>query len=255
MRAVKAVFKKQFKSSVQNPEMLIQFLIFPFMAFMMTRFVGTDAMMDDILYFAPYIGQDFFDAMAANMPNLVTMMAGMFAGMALIPAVAGIIAEDKEKTSLRFLIMAGVKPSAYLVGVGSVILFVSALTSLAFAFVGEFRGMDFAIFMGAMLSGVTASIVLGAAIGIISKGQQSATALAMPIAMVLGFGPMMAQFNDNVARALNIFYSQQINIIADYITIGTDTPLWQSFAIMWANILVLAILFAIVYAKKGLTTS
>jgi len=252
MRSVKAVFKKQFKGSVQNPEMLIQFMIYPFMAFIMSMFVGTDAMAGDILYHAPDIGQYLIDAMMANMPNLVTMMATMFAGMALIPAVAGIIAEDKEKKSLRFLIMAGVKPPAYLIGVGSVILFVSALTSVAFAFVGEFRGMDFLIFMGAMLSGVAASIVLGAAIGIFVKSQQSATALSMPIAMILGFGPMMAQFNDTVARGLHIFYSQQINLVVDYITVGADTPLWQSFAIIWGNVAVLSVLFAVIYMKKGL---
>jgi len=248
MRSVKAVFKKQFKGTVQNPETLIQFMIYPLMAFIMSIFMDMEGMTETLMNYAPHM----VDAMLANMPNLVTMMAAMFAGMALIPAVAGIIAEDTEKKSLRFLIMAGVKPPAYLIGVGSVIFFASIFTSVAFGFVGEFRGTDFLIFVGTMMSGVAASIVLGATIGILTKNQQSATALSMPISLILGFGPMMAQFNDRVATVLHVFYSQQINVVVDYLTIGTETPLWQSFVIIWANVVVLGVLFMIVYAKKGL---
>jgi len=248
MRNAKAIFNKQFKSTIQSPETLIQFMIFPLVAFMMGMFVDMGSVADDLRYYNPAMA----DAMIANMPNLVTMMAAMFAGMALVPAVAGIIAEDKEKKSLRFLVMAGVKPSAYLIGVGSVIFFVSIFTSLAFAFIEGFSRTDFLIFTATMLSGVAASIVLGATIGIFVNSQQSATALAMPIALVLGFGPMMAQFSDTIARVLHIFYSQQINIVVDYLNGGAAAPLWQSFAIIWGNVAVLGVLFAVVYAKKGL---
>jgi len=245
MNNVKAIYKKQFKGSVKNPETLIQFMIYPVMAFAMGFVTNLD--------FSEYgLPQEMLDAMMANMPNLVTMMACMFAGMALIPTVAGIIAEDIERKSMRFLLMAGVKPTAYLIGVGSVIFLVSILTSVAFSFIGGFSGVDFWIFTASMLSGVMASIVLGAIIGMLTKNQQSATALSMPIAMVLGFGPMMAQFNDTAARVLHIFYTQQLNIVANYLEFGGDTPLWQAFAIIWANILVLGILFVVVYRKKGL---
>jgi len=245
MNNVKAIFKKQFKGSVKNPETLIQFMIYPVMAFVMGFVTNFD--------FSDYgLPQEMLDAMMANMPNMVTMMACMFAGMALIPAVAGIIAEDIERKSMRFLLMAGVKPTAYLIGVGSVIFLVSILTSVVFSFIGGFSGLDFWIFTASMLSGVVASTAMGAIIGILTKNQQSATALSMPIAMVLGFGPMIAQFNETAARVLNIFYTQQLNVVANYLEFGGDTPLWQSFAIMWANILVLGISFVIVYRKKGL---
>jgi len=243
MNNVKAIYKKQFKGSVKNPEILIQFMIYPVMAFVMGFVTNFDI---------EGVPQDILDAMMANMPNLVTMMACMFAGMALIPVVAGIIAEDIERKSMRFLLMAGVKPMAYLIGVGSVIFLVSILASVAFSFIGGFGGLDFWIFTASMLTGVAASIVMGAIIGILTKNQQSATALSMPIALVLGFGPMMAQFNETAARVLHIFYTQQLNVIAGYLEFGGDTPLWQSFAIMWANILVLGILFVVVYRKKGL---
>jgi len=244
MRSLKAIFKKQLKGTIKNPEILIQFMIFPLLAFLMTFMMDVD--FEDVPY-------DIAIMMQANMPNLVIMQATIFAGMALIPAVAGIIAEDIEKKSLRFLVMAGVKPPAYLLGVGSVIFIVSAFTSAAFGLIEGFNLQNFLIFTAAMMSGVAASIVLGATIGILTKNQQTATALSMPAAMVLGFGPMMAQFNDTIARVLHIFYTQQLNVVSDYLTKGiTDTPLWLSFTIMWANVAVLSVLFAIVYMKKGL---
>jgi len=247
MNSTKAIFKKQFKGTVKNPETLIQFMMFPLMAFLMGFFTNVD--------FEGYgLPQEIIDAMAANMPNLATMMATMFAGMALIPTVAGIIAEDIEKKSLRFLVMAGVKPSAYLVGVGGVILFVSLFTSFAFGFVASFSGLDLLIFIAALMSGITASVVLGATIGILTKNQQAATAVSMPIAMAIGFGPMAAQFNDTVARVLHVLYTQQLNVVADYLNgvQGIATPLWQSFAIIWGNVAVLGVLFIIAYRKKGM---
>ena len=244
MRNIKAIFKKQLKGTIKSPEILIQFIIFPLIAFLMSIIVVTDF---------EGVPEDIAAAITANMPNMVTMQATIFAGMGLITVIAGIVAEDIEKKSLRFLMMAGVKPGSYLLGVSGVIFFASFFTSVAFSFIGEFRGVDFWIFTGAMMSGVTGSIVLGATIGILTKNQQSASGLALPIAIVLGFGPMMAQFNETLARYLHIFYTQQLNVVANYLsTGGGETALWQSFAIMWANVAVLGLLFAIAYAKRGL---
>jgi len=245
MRSLKAIFKKQIKDTLKNIPTLINFIIFPLVAFAMSFIMPTG--------FGEEIPAEIAELLAAGMPNMVLMMAAIFAGMGLIPAVAGIIAEDIEKKSLRFLNMAGVKPPAYLLGVGSVTFLLSIGTSIAFGIISDFSGRAFWVFVASMLSGVAASIVLGATIGIFCKNQQAATGLSMPFAMILGFGPMMAQFNDTIARALHVFYTQQLNVIADYLTLGTsETPLWQAFAIMWANVAVLAVLFAVVYKKKGL---
>ena len=244
MRSVRAVFKKQLKGTVKNPEILIQFIIFPLLAFVLNLLMVTDF---------EGVPDDIVEIIVAGMPNMVTMQATIFAGMGLITVMAGIVAEDIEKKSLRFLMMAGVKPQAYLLGVSSVIFIASFFTSVAFSFVGAFNGLDFWIFTGAMMSGVTGSIVLGASIGMLVMNQQSASAFALPIAIILGFGPMMAQFNDRIGQFLHFIYTQQLNVIANYLTTGGgETPLWQSFVIIWANVLVLIVLFCIAFVKKGL---
>ena len=244
MRNVKAIFKMQLKGTIKSPQILFQFIIFPLLAFLMNIMMVTDF---------EGIPEDIAEMLTANMPNIVTMQATMFAGMGLIMVIAGIVAVDIEKKSLRFLMMAGVKPVSYLLGTSGVIFFVSFFTSVAFSFISGFTGTDFWIFTASMMAGVTGSIVLGATIGILTKNQQSASGLALPIALILGFGPMMAQLNDRVARVLHVFYTQQLNVVANYLTMGgAETPLWQSFAIMFANIAVLGVFFTIAFTKKGL---
>jgi len=244
VRNFKAIFKKQFKDTMANMGVLLNFILYPAMAWLMSAFAMPN-----------FVGlpEDIAAMLRASTPNMAIMMAVMFAGMAIIPSVTGFIAEDIEKKNLRFLNMAGLKPAPYLLGIGSVTFFLSIFSAVAFGFISGFSGQGFWIFVLLLLSGVTASIVLGAIIGILSKNQQQATSLSFPAAMVFGFGPVLAMFNPNIARYLHPFFTQQLNVVANQLTFGTsDTPLWHSFAIIWANIAVFGVLFAIVYAKKGL---
>lgn len=229
MRSVKAIFIKQAKDMTKNFSVLIMFIIFPVVAFGMTRFVasGNESIPDT-----------FF----------TMLMASIFVGMALVQSTCAVIAEDREKKSLRFLVIAGVKPLSYLLGIGGVIFVAGTLASLAFGFIGGFGREEFIAFMAIMLSGTIASIILGATIGIYSKNQQAATGLSMPVAMVLGFGPMVAEFNESVERVFGIFYTQQINVVVNDFSTGLGAPL----IIIWLNIAVLAVLFVFAYAKKGL---
>ena len=229
MRSVQAIFTKQAKDMTKNFSVLIMFVIFPLVAFGMTHFVAQS-------------NDDIPDTM------FVTMMASIFVGMALIQSASTIIAEDREKKSLRFLVIAGVKPLAYLLGIGGVIFIASVFSSLAFGYIGGFSQDEFVAFMAVMMSGTIASIILGATIGIYAKNQQAATGLSMPIAIVLGFGPMVAQFNEGVENVVGFFYTYQINVVVNDFTAGLARPL----IVIWANIALLGILFGLAYRKKGL---
>ena len=229
MRSVKAIFIKQAKDMTKNFSVLAMFVIFPLVAFGMTHFVARG-------------NDDISDTM------FTTMMASIFVGMALIQSACTIIAEDREKKSLRFLVIAGVKPLAYLLGIGGVIFIASLFSSLAFGYIGGFARDEFIAFMAVMMSGAVASIILGATIGIYAKNQQAATGLSMPIAVVLGFSPMVAQFNERVEDVVGVLYTQQINVVVNDFSAGLAAPL----AVIWANIAVLAVLFVLAYARKGL---
>ena len=237
MNSVKAIFKKQLKDLLKNLAVLIQFIIYPVVGFAMTQLV---ALRDE------------------NIPDtmFVNMMAAIFVGMSLIPVTAGIIAEDRATKSLRFLVMAGVKPPAYLLGVGGVILGVSLLPSLAFTLIGRFSGYEFWLFLAVMVLGVITSTLLGLTIGIFVNNAQAAGGISMPFAVILGFTPMIAMFNEPMMRVTRFFYTQQINIVMNsfYSVSGyhLSTDLWESFIIIGGNIALMVILFSIVFVKKGL---
>jgi len=229
MRATKAIFIKQAKDMFKNFSVLIMFILFPVVAFAMTALVARG-------------NPDIPDSM------FTTMMASIFIGMALIQSASAVIAEDRETKALRFLVIAGVKPHSYLLGIGGVIFAASLFTSVAFGLIGGFNQGEFWAFMAIMASGAVASIILGATVGIFSKNHQAAAGLSMPIAMVLGFGPMIAQFNETAERIFGIFYTQQINVVVNDFSAGVGQPMM----VMWINIAVFATLFALAYAKKGL---
>ena len=231
MRIIGAIFTKQAKDMFKNPMVLAMFVIFPAVALIMTLLVARQN--DDI-------------------PNnmFVTMMAAIFAGMGLITSVSGAIAEDIEKKSLRFLVIAGVKPHQYLLGAGGFFLLAGTVASVAFALIGDFTGDETVKFLMVMIAGTAASILLGASIGIFSKNQQAATSLGMPVAMIFGFAPMIASFNETVEKAAGILYTQQISVIVNDFSVSLARPL----LVIAANIAVLTILFIFAYKKKFVST-
>lgn len=230
MRITRAIFAKQAKDMFKNPSVLIMFVLFPAVALIMTCFVSIPE--------NEFVSDNMF----------VTMMASVFAGMGLITSVAGAIAEDIEQRSLRFLVIAGVKPHQYLFGVGGFFLLAAAVTSAVFALIGGFTGAALAKFLIIMVSGTAASILLGATIGMWSKNAQAAGGIAMPFAVIIGFAPMIAGFNKTVERFAGVLYTQQINVIVNDFSASLARPL----LVIACNIAVLAFLFVVAYKKKGL---
>lgn len=229
MRSIRAIFIKQAKDMCKNPMVLVQFVVYPAVAFLMTELIAKSN---------PDIPGNMF----------VTMMAPIFSGMALILSMSGVIAEDVERKSLRLLVMAGVKPHEYLLGTGGFILLAGIVVSGVFGLIGNFTHYELAKFLTVMVTGIAASILLGAIIGMLAKNQQTATAIATPIAMILGFTPMIAQFNETVRSAASILYTQQLNVIVN----DFSASFINAVTVIGVNILILLILFVLAYRRKGL---
>jgi ABC-2 type transport system permease protein len=228
MNVIKAIFIKQLKDMSKNPMVLVMFLVFPGVAFLVTIFMPEN------------------DMMPANM--IVNMMAAIFAGMGLITAVSAVISEDIEQRSLRFLIIAGVKPYQYLIGTSGVFLIAGAIVSVVFVLIGSFSGIQIVRFLAVMITGTAASIMLGTVIGMWSKNSQTATSLGMPVAVIVGFAPMLANFNETIERFAGVLYTQQINVVTNDYVAGLAIPM----LVIAANIAVFITLFIVAYRIKGL---
>lgn len=229
MRNINAVFLKQIKETFKNKSILIQFLMFPIMVVIMENTIKIE-----------------------NMPEhfFVKLFSVMFVGMAPLTCMSSIISEEKEKNTLRALMMSNVKPFEYLVGVGTYIWFMCMIGALVFAICGGYKGNDFYIFMLIMATGILLSEVTGAVIGVFSKNQMSATSVTVPVMMVFSFLPMLSMFNENIEKIAKITYSQQMSILIN--GLGNSDIKTESIIVIAVNFIVASALFAVAFKKKGL---
>lgn len=229
MKNIKAVFMKQMLDTVKNKTVFIQFLMFPIMAVIMENAVKIE-----------------------NMPEhfFAKLFAVMFIGMAPLSCMSAIISEEKEKNTLRVLMMSGVKPWQYLAGVGIYIFIMCMVGTAVFVALVEYKGKELALFIVSLMFGIVLSELIGAFIGIFSRNQMAATSLTLPVMMIFSFSPMLSMFNETIKKIAGITYLQQISNILN--SIGISEISVKSVVVIAANFAVGLVLFAAAYKKKGL---
>ncbi len=229
MRNMIAIFKKQLKDTIQNKTVLIQFIMFPLLALVMSRTITIEGM-----------PENFF----------VNLFATMYIGMAPLTSIAAVIAEEKEKNTLRVLMMSNVKPYEYLLGVGSYIWFACMLGAAVICAAGGFGQQESLAFMGIMAVGILASLLIGAAIGTWSKTQMMATSITVPVMMIFSFMPMLSIFNDTIAKIAKFIFSQQVSIMLSQVNAMQLEA--DNICIVVINMVIFTALFTFSYKKCGL---
>ena len=227
MRNILIVIKKQLKDTPKNITILIQFILFPILTLIMENAINME-----------------------DMPELffTKLFSMMYIGMAPLTSTAAIISEEKEKNTLRVLMMANVKPWQYLMGVG-ICVWGICMTGAGIIATG-LNGKDVPFYLCFMGLGFIISIVAGACIGIYAKNQMVCTSIVMPIMMVLSFSPMLAMFNPNIAKFSRIFYTHQLKDSLDKMSFSCVSG--KNMGIIVANALLFLVLFYLIYKRKGL---
>lgn len=224
-----AIFRKQAKETLKNKEILIQFVMFPMIALIMEKFVQVEGMPEH--YF-------------------VKLFAVMYIGMAPLTVMAAIIAEEKEKHTLKMLLFSDVRPWEYLVGTGGCVWLVCMLGALVFGLTGEYQGRELVEFLVVMAVGIVTAMLFGAGIGTFSKNQMMATSLTVPIMLIFSFLPMLAMFNAGIEQVAELVYSQQIgNLLYG---IGQEVLNGKSLMVLAVNMIGAGVLFGGAYKKCGL---
>lgn len=231
VRNIRAICWKQVKDTFKNKAIFIQFVMFPFMAFLMENAV----IMDDM-------PKHFF----------VRLFSSMYIGMAPLVAMSAVLAEEKEEGTLKMLMMSDVKPTEYLLGVGGYIWALCMAGACAFAALGEYHGEELLAFLTIMASGIIASLLIGAAIGTWSKNQMMATSLCVPVMMIFSFLPMLSMFNETIRKIARVAYSEQINIVINRLGEEGKAIKSENVVIILINITIGAICFGWTYRKGGL---
>lgn len=227
MRNIGVIIKKQIKDTLKNKTVLIQFVMFPVLTLIFENAINI-----------PDMPELFF----------TKLFSVMYMGMAPLTAVASIIAEEKEKNTLRVLTMANVKAWEYLAGIGIYVWTICMAGAGAMA--TTLSSGDIPFYLGVMAAGFIISIAIGACIGIIASNQMAATSLSLPVMLIFSFMPMLAMFNDKIEKVAGIFYTQQIRELLGNMTfdgIKTETML-----VVAVNALLALSLFFVAFKRKGL---
>lgn len=226
MNHIWAILWKQLKDTLKNKTILIQFLMFPCMTVIMENAISIEGM-----------SEHFF----AN------LFAIMYVGMAPLTAMSAIIAEEKEKNTLRVLHMCNVNGFEYLLGNAIYIVFICMLGSVVIAFAGGYKGSELLAFLLIMFVGHTISMLAGAAIGVFSKNQMMATSLTVPVMMISSFLPMLSMFNDSIKKVAKFFYSEQLYLLIN--NLNAIEISMETIAILGVNVCLIVSCFIIAYRK------
>ncbi|MCL2874071.1 MAG: hypothetical protein FWE29_03975 [Defluviitaleaceae bacterium] len=253
MKITKAIFIKQFRSLIKNPIMIIQAVFYLALIIIITFLANDNRGNEDCISCIPaYVCEQCLIDNAppdTPTPSLAGLFAVMFVGLSLVGFSSSLVYEDKTTQNLRFMSMAGVKPKQYLIGTALSLLIISFLILILFAIVGWYVDSRILWFLSVGTFGIIVSILLG-----ITIGMSKYPVLATPLSMVLGLGPMLSSFNENLAHMLRFTYTQQINIVFSDIREGLTTDLTNNFLIIAANGLVVLLLFIWVNRKGSLTS-
>ena len=229
MREAKAILQKQMIDTRKNRAVLIQFILFPLITIVMSNAVNIQDM-----------PEHFY----------LKLFSVMYLAMAPISSMSAIISEEKEKGTLRALMMSNVSPVSYLLGVGIYDLAACMLGATLMSRICGMNGEEWRYYLALMAIGFLISIFLGAAIGVLAKNQMAATSLQGPAMCILSFLPMIGQFNGTVAKVAKYFYTEQFYQLLNNGIHGKMST--ESMVILACNAIIILGVFILAYKKRGL---
>ena len=220
MKTFTAVFIKQVKDSLRNLPSLMVILIYPAVAWIMITAMGSQEDMSG--FFVP-------------------VFAAMHCSFAPIMISSSILSEEKEKGTLRSLMMAGVSMVNYLISISVFVVLAAMLTGSLFLMMDHSTSSYAVTFTLAMLAGEVLSTLAGLCIGIYSKNVAAANGMAVPVGLVLALLPMLARFNDGIAKVAEYTYSGQISHLLEGgdVTAKAICVMAAYFAALWAVLIFL----------------
>jgi len=224
---VEAVFIKQVKDVRKDIQVLTLFFVYPLIAFIMCGSILIEG---------------------AESSFFITIFSTMHSIFTPIVVTAAIIAEEKEKNTLRVLMLSGVRPMEYLLSIGGFVLIGTLITSSLFVGIGNYSPSEAGRFLGAMAVGSTISIIMGMTIGAYAPNMMAANGLAVPIAMCFAFLPMLASFNEKVEQVARFTYSQQISQIIEHNSIKS----FMSIGIILVNSILIFVAFIVIFKRNRL---
>lgn len=229
------LFKKDLKSCIGNKSILITLLL--------------------PVFFAVLYNYLFADMTGIPGDYVLLLCTVMVISIVPISVLSTMIAEEKEKNTLRSLMLANVTGMEFVLSKALVCLLILLFEGgLLFAVCGAGGKGAFAYFLILFLASF-AIICFGAVIGIASKDQMSAGTLGSPLMMVMMLPPIFGQFNETIEKIARFFptsslYQVYPSAVKGESLISGDNLFALAVCALW--VIAGIVCFQVIYKKKGL---
>lgn len=221
-----AIFIKELKDATKNGQIILLFFMFPIISLIMSSSIQMEG-----------IEPQFF----------LIIFATMHIVFSPIVVTSTILAEEKEKGTLRLLLMNNVSPIDYLISIGGFVFILTLSTSFIFLAIGNFTLNQSLYFLMMMGLGSLISILIGMIIGGSSKNMIASDATAVPIAMFFAFLPMLASFDLTIKRITMFLYS---GILSELLTNSINWSIQNGLFLLLNALIFIVIFFRVFKANR-----
>lgn len=178
----------------------------------------------------------------------LVMMSGYSIGM--------MIAEEKEKMTLRTLLLSGVRPLEFFAGKAVLTILLSMLINISMFFI---VGLDVSYLLGYVIISTPMVImmtILGALLGVVSPNQMATGVIGLPLMLLFLLIPSFANFNATFYKIAAYLPTQRMNLMMqdllqnNLFKSSSDYMMHGLVIIVWFGISLSSFMFA--YKKVGI---
>lgn len=227
-RRMNAIFMKDYKDFSRNMAVSIVVFMVPVLA----AFYGR-------------IGAVTIDAQFMLFNMAFTMVAAFIQSC--------LIAEEKDKNTLRGLMLSPATTAEILVGKSLLSFILTALVIVLSAFFTDYSPKNIWIVSIAIFISICFYIAIGTLLGLYAKSVMEASVIVLPVMLVFTFGTFVTNFIEQypILKILNIFPNVQLVDLAKKVQSGAGMgDVWTNMSLIFIWLIITSILTMIVYRRK-----
>lgn len=199
------------------------------------------------LVFAAWLGRmgDITPALSSYPINLALVIAGAF-------IQAAMVAEEKEKNTLRGLLLSPASTLEIVVGKSALSAVMTILVIIGSIFLAEYKVPSLLLFPISLLLGLIIYLAIGTILGLLSRTVMETSIIGMPVLVIFGMGSMIKPMveNETLFKVIDLLPSEQLNAIWFGLSAGekVNDIIGNVFVLLiWA---IVSILLTVVIYKK-----
>jgi ABC-2 type transport system permease protein len=178
--------------------------------------------------------------------NLALVICGCF-------VQAAMVAEEKEKSTLRGLLLSPATTLEILIGKSALSAIVTLVVIVASIFLTGFKVPSLPLFSLSTLLCLIIYIAIGTLLGLLSRTVMETTIIGMPVLTLLGMGSVLKETIDNkiFAKVVDFLPSEQFNQIAMNISHSNNSGnIGKSLLILIVWVILSLVITVITYNRR-----